>query len=307
MKKTLTFILLCASLGCFAQKASLLLNLKKDSTYYLRTNANLTMIQTINGTKQVISTLMTGIVAHKVVAIKDTVYEMDVQFRSLGIHLDVAGKVMDMRSDDATGTNPASKIIKNMLNKSFTMFISNRGKVLEIKNMDNLYSGMFEGFPQITEAQKAQFKAQMEQSFGEKSIRTSFQDSFSMVPAVPVGPGDKWISNTTLESGAVSANIKTTYTLQAVTAEAITIHGEAVIQPGADKGTKEYNGIPMRFINATGSTTANIKLDRATGWITESKVSKLINGTIEIPDGPKTPGGMKFPMSVTADMTVSGK
>jgi len=307
MKKTLTFILLCSSLGCFAQKVSLLLNLKKDSTYYLKSDANMTIIQTINGTKQLISTLMTGMMAHKVIAIKDTVYEMEVQFRSLGVRVDVGGKVVDMRSDDATGANPASKMIKNMLNKPFTMFISNRGKVLELKNIDNLYSRMFEGFPQITDAQKAQFKAQMEQSFGEKSIRTSFQDSFSVVPAGPVGQGDKWVSNTTLESGAISANIKTTYTLQGITADAITIHGEAAIQQGASKALKEYNGIPMRFTNATGSSTANIKLDRATGWISESKVTKLVSGIIEVPDGPKTPGGMTIPMSVTVDMTATNK
>jgi hypothetical protein len=307
MKKTLTLMMLCISLGCFAQKVNLVLHLKKDSTYYLKTDANMTIVETINGTNQVVSTLISGLVAHKVVAIKDTVYEMDVQFRSLSMHFDIAGKVMDMRSDDATGANPASKIIKSILNKSFTMFISNRGKVLEIKNADAIYQGMFDGFPNITEAQKAQFKAQMQQAFGEKAIRTNFQDAFAVFPAVEVGRGDKWTSNTTLESGAASTIIKTTYVLQDITSDAITIHGDAVIRAGETPALKEFNGIPMRFINPTGTATANTKLDKATGWIVESKVSKSIKGTIQIPDGPKTPGGMTFPMSVTADFTVSDK
>jgi hypothetical protein len=48
-------------------------------------------------------------------------------------------------------------------------------------------------------------------------------------------------------------------------------------------------------------------LDKASGWVTESKAVKKIDATVDIKDNPKVPGGLTFPMTITADIAVTGK
>lgn len=305
MKQTFTLLALCISLSTFAQKMSLTLNLKQDSTYSLTTNANMTIIQTMNGSQNVIGTTISGKMTHKVIAIRDTVYEMEVQYKSLAMHMDVGGKAVDFNSATGGAGDVISTLLKGLLGTPFTMVISKTGHVVEVKNMEKLYDGMFNNIPNITEAQKAQFKAQMEQSFGEKSIKSNFQDAFAMFPGVKVAVNDKWVSTNKIEA-IISAQIKTTFTLTGITDKNYLVHGDAIITSVAGGDYKVSNGLPMRFVGMTGTSTADLKLDKVTGWITEAKITKMIKCNVEIKDTPQTPGGMTFPMSVSGDMTVSG-
>jgi hypothetical protein len=307
MKKTLTLLLLFISVGGFAQKVSITLNLKTDSTYSLLTNATLSIIEDLNGQQQIINTIIDANIAHKVTSIKDSIYEMEVQYKSMGIHMEMGGKkIMDISSGNTSADDLPSKLLSAMLNKPFFMTITKTGKVMAVKNIENLYAGMFDSLPQVTEAQKAQFKSQMQQSFGDKAIKTNFQETFAMFPAVAVSLNGSWVTNNSLES-VVTVKTKTTYTLKDITDNALLIHGDAVILSDGNTGYKPLNGMSMRFINVTGSATTELRLNKNTGWIMEAKVEKTIKGTVEVQDSPKTPGGMTFPMSVIADMTVSDK
>src|SRR6202012_2206588 len=121
MKKLLTLLLLLISFNSFSQKAALELNLKKDSTYTLTTNVSLTIIQDINGQKQTIATILSGTIVHKVIAIKDSVYQMEVRYTKMNIHMDIAGRIIDMNSTDDPEKNAFAKIMVAMINKPFNM------------------------------------------------------------------------------------------------------------------------------------------------------------------------------------------
>lgn len=306
MKITSTLLLLFTGISCFAQKQTLRLNLQQDSTYYMTTNANLTITEDIPGQQQVISTIISGRMSHKVTAIKDSVYEMEVQYLSLGLQMNLpGGKSLNFNSE-LHRDDIISKVFSSVLNKPFLLTLSKSGKVISIKHIENLFLGMEEQFPQISEAQKAQLRGQMEQSFGEKSFKGSMQDAFAVFPAKQVSRNDQWVANTTLES-LVTIKIKNTYTLKDITDKAYVIHGDAVVSPGADQGFKEISGMPMRFVNMAGTSITDIKLNKSTCWISEVKVVKLIKGTIEIKDNPKVPGGLSFPISIFGDMTEMDK
>jgi hypothetical protein len=306
MKKILTLSMLLISINSFAQKHILALNLNLDSTYYMTTSANLTITEEIPGQTQVITTVITGLISHKVTAIRDSVYEMEVRYKSLGMHMSLpGGKTVDFNTE-LISNDTFSKIMRSILDKPFNITINKTAKILSVKNIENLYTDMAKNFPEATEAQKMQFKAQMEQSFGEKSFKGSFQDSFAVFPVAPVGVSDKWLANTSLES-IITAQIKTTYTLQAITDKLYEIHGDAIVTTPANPEFKQLSGMPMRYTNFNGTTTAEIKLDKSTGWINQVKVTKLLKGTVEIKDNPQVPGGASFPMTIAADMTTTGK
>jgi hypothetical protein len=200
----------------------------------------------------------------------------------------------------------ASKILSNMVNKPFLMTINKRGKILEMKNFENIYAGIFTGLPQVTESQKAQFKAQVEKSFGEEAIKSSFQDVFTVYPDKQVKRNDQWVARTKFQT-TILANIITTYTLQEITDNLYKIHGDAVIEADGNGDFGLHNNIPMRFTNVNGTSTTDAQINLATGWIKETKMSKAFNGVMETKDCPATPGGITVPISVTMDITMSDK
>ena len=308
MKKLLTLLLLLISISTFAQKIKLALNLKTDSTYYLVTNANLSIIQDIPGHKQTVDMIIAAKASHKVTAIRDSVYDMEVKYISMSVHVGVGTVNIDMNSADKNGANPLSKMLGGILNVPFSMTITKAGRVLTVNGLEKLFANLSASFPEATEAQKAQFKAQMQQSFSEKSIRTNFQDAFAVFPKRNVGVNDTWAAASELESAGINAHIKTTYTLKEITGDAYLVHGDGgVAQDANSTGYRQTNGMEMRFVNIKGTQTTALKLDKNTCWIIESKVTKNISGTVDIKDSPKMPGGLTFPMTVIGDLTTSRK
>jgi hypothetical protein len=308
MKKLLcllSFLLLIGVAG-YAQKNTVALHLVVGKTYYLSTTAKLEVNQNINGQDQDITTTITAKMAHKILSVKDSIYEMEITYQSMAMQMAVAGQNLNFNTDKKDTSDIVSAIMASLINKPFTVEITKTGKIKSIQNIDNIYKGMFDKFPKITEAQKAQFKTQMEQSFGEKSFKGNLEEAFAVFPSIPVAKSDKWTVVTKLES-VLSIDITTTFTLADVTADAYVLHGEAQIQPGNNSDYKEVNGIPMKFTGVTGTTTTDVKLDKASGWVTESKAVKKIDATVDIKDNPKVPGGLTFPMTITADIAVTGK
>jgi hypothetical protein len=85
------------------------------------------------------------------------------------------------------------------------------------------------------------------------------------------------------------------------------VHGDAVVGSVGTADYAEMNGIPMRFNEVSGTYSADVKLDKETGWLMESKITKNIKGNMEIKDSPKVPGGMTFPITMNGDITMSNK
>ena len=301
MKILLTLSLLLASIFTYAQKVKLTLNLEKDSTYYLTTNANMDIDQLINGVHQKVTTAITGKMAHKVLSVKDTVYEMELEYKSLGMRMQVGDKVMEF-STGGGKDDIASKLMSGMMNKPFLMTMSKSGRVLAIKNLDTLYTSMFSNLPPITDIQKAQFKARMQLSFGEKSIRGNIQDAFIIYPKIMVEKKDTWTTNTTIESNSVSVKTKMNYVLDDITNDSYMVNGSALIISDKAK-LPDYmlsNGIMMRLVDMNGTATAKLRIDKKSGWIIQTKVTKMIKCSVQIKDTPKTPGGLTYPMTITA-------
>ena len=295
-----------ASMAGYGQKNSLVLKLKKDSTYYINNTANMTIVENIQGQEQVVIMTVGGRVSHKVVSIKDTIYELAVSYEQLNMKFDIAGNIVINVNSSLGHDDLISKMVNNMLHRPMTVLISKKGKVLAIKKSDTIYAHMFDDMPQVPADKKAQLKAQMEKSFGDKALKTNFQDAFAVLPAREVGLNDSWNFTTQMET-VVKANIKTTYVLKELAPKAYIIHGQSTIGSIGDGSYAEMNGMPVRLNDAHGDYTVDVKIDRESGWIMESKITKNITGTMQIKDSEKVPGGLSFPITITGDITMNDK
>lgn len=306
MKKVFTLLLLLLTFSSYAQKAKLELKLQKDSIYYLTVNAKMDIDQLIQGTHQIVKTTITGRTAHKIVAVQDTIYDMDVIYKSLAMNMEMGGKAMSFDSEGDT-TNIFSKVMKNMVGKSFTIIMSKRGQIIAVKNTEHMFESIFNGFPQLDEQKKAQLLTQLQQSFGAKTIKGNLQESFVIFPKTAIAVKSSWINQTNLEAAAISAKTKTTFTLDNITDDSYEISGNALITPDKAPAYKNTNNFFMRLLNVTGTNITKIKIDKKTGWISQSTINKNIKGDVELKQSLEGPIMITYPMVIDANMETSGK
>lgn len=208
MKKILSLLLVLTSLGTYAQKSVLRLNLKKDSTYYLTASIKMDIDEEIKGTHQTVQSTIKGTTAHTIVSIQDTLYTMSVVYKSMSMSFVINGHEIEISSEGDT-SNLISKVMHGIINHSFDMVISNRGQIVAVKNFDKVFATAFAGLS-VPEQRKEQAMAQMQQSFGDKNIFQNLQQSFIIYPKKAIGIKDTWTNQTSLEAAPVSAKIRNT-------------------------------------------------------------------------------------------------
>lgn len=301
----ITAIILVICPTCRAQKEKLELNLVKGEVYTQKLVSDITINQKLNG--QELATYMTiGCkMSYTVIDIIDSVYSLEVKYENLTMKMGLPnGSVMEFDSGSNNKQDIFSAILSVLTGRPFILKITRAGKINEVKNIDLIFSDMFEKFPQLTDIQKQQIKAQMMQAYGEKSLKGNLEMGLAFFPDCPVSVDQKWMVNTKLESG-ISAKMETTYQLKEIGESYHIIHGDSKIETERvdSVGSDE---IPMEY-DMKGTMTSEIKLNKKTGWVQEAKMSQTFKGTAYIHDNPDVPGGMAIPMTMKNEMTITEK
>ncbi|MEZ2334059.1 DUF6263 family protein [Mucilaginibacter sp. RCC_168] len=293
------------SLSSQAQKLKLALHLVKGNTYNMVTHTTSAIKQTINGQENNIEITITGSTSFKVLNGNDSLYYMEVNYKSLGLKMQLPNGPVSYDSQKKDPNDFMSGILAGLVNKPFTATFTKSGRVKSVENVENMISSVLDSFPQVQGPQKDQIKNQFLQSFGAKAIKGSIELATAVFPETPVSKNDKWTINTSLES-AMSAKTSTVYQLTDISPTSYVIHGEGTLATDASADFKQVSNMPMKY-NMTGTMTADIKADKVTGWISESKSKQVISGTVDIKDNPKVPGGVSFPMSVVNESVTTDK
>jgi hypothetical protein len=305
MKRILTLnLLLITSVLTYGQKIGFTLNLTQGNTYYMVTNAKMLISQTINGQQQDVTSIIAAKMSFKVTGVTDTAYAMDVTFNRISMKMDAAGQNMDFDSDNK-GKDALSTIMGNMTSKPFIIIMTKKGRIASINGIDRIYDDLFAGVPDIPADQQAQLKSQMIQSFGSDAFKNNIEVATAIFPDTKISKGDKWTVNSKL-TAPMKAQVKTAFVLQEITDATYLVHGDATIVSDNDAPFTEINGLPMKYA-VTGTSTYEMKLDKATHWTTEAKVTQTIKGNVQIKDNPKVPGGMTVPITLTDEQTITDK
>jgi hypothetical protein len=303
MKTFLTIFLLSAlTFTTYGQKVKPALDLTKGETYYNITVTNSTISQTLNSQEMNYTITMSGKTAFKVIDIVDTVYNMEVTYKSIGMKMQSTQGSMDFNSDTKDPQDMPSKLLAALRDKPFSVSLSKNGRVLSVKNIDKIMASVFDGITSVDSTQKMQLKAQFIQSFGEAAFKGNLEQTLAIYPGKKVAKNDTWVINTKLES-TMSANISTTYQLMDITDAGFVIHGDGKLATLNDKVSK-VNGMDATYA-LTGTMRSDITVDKKTGWITKSKLIEDMSGNFNIKDNPQVPAGMTIPMTVHSDITTT--
>lgn len=311
MKYILFLFLLLILSQVFAQQVKPLLKLAKGETYYMSSSGTSAITQSTPGRENKVNLALSFVLAFKVTGITDTIYTMEAHYVSIDMMIHMGDTSVTMSSEQkpaAGGTSKkldtASLLMAAMVNKPFGIALSVKGKILSVKNLDNIITGAFANFSLIDPSKKELIKNQFMQSFGEGAFKGILETGIAIFPGYAVAKNDKWTVNSTLSAPA-TVNVKTVYRLADVTADILVVHGEGIIAPDESKKPGVTNNMAMKY-NLNGGLVTDIKIDRQTGWLSELKVQQLMEGNIVIKDSPETPGGMTIPMMLKTDVITTG-
>lgn len=283
------------------KKADLGLSLKTGETYSQIYTSNTTITQTIDGMEQVIKMEVTGGMDFQVNENLGESYSISASYSSLIMKMNSPMGEM-VSSSKSDGDDIFSTLMKTIIGKEFTIEMSRDGTISKIENLDNIFEGMFESFPQLTEPQKQQILAQLRQAYGEKAFKGNIEMITAIFPKKKVKVGENWENSVKLESG-MSGFMNNTFTLIDVNSDAIFIEGNSQISTENKDAYVEVNGMPTRY-NLTGKMKSSYKLDPESNWIVEGKIEQEISGDVQIKDNPNLPGGITIPMVIKNDMTI---
>lgn len=305
MKKQL-FILIVAILAVAftSSKEKLALNLTKGKTYNQNMVTESTIKQQIQGQTMNIEMTITADMGYLVKEVTDQVFTMDVTYNKMAMKMSLPTGAMEYSSDKKVEGDLMSTILSNMINKPFTIKMSENGKVQEVTNIEKVFESAFTDLPNINEQQKQQILAQVMQSYGGDAIRGNLEMTTALFPETEVSKGDSWDVTTTIESG-MTMTVKTTYTLTEVGPDYYLLNGVSTLETAKDK-VMDNMGMPLQY-NLSGTMNATLKLSKSTGWVMDGTIDQIITGEAVIQDNPQVPGGMSIPMELNNKMTISGQ
>jgi hypothetical protein len=306
MKKLfLLFALISTVQYVIAQKEKLELNLTPGETYYHIMNTRSVVEQELNGQQMKIDVTIGGRIAFKVVGSQDSLYSMMVSYEELTMTMKLPQGTRSFSSEKDDESDELSGILRTIKEKPFAVTMSRTGKIKQVKNLDTIFESIIQNASKLSETQKQQVRAQLQQAYGEKAFKGSFETVTAIYPRIPVAVGSTWVIKTNLES-AMAATMTTVYTFKEKGDTYNLLVGKGEIETADKNAYVTSNGMPMKY-NLTGEANSTIRIDNKTGWVLESKIVQTMSGIAEIKDNPKIPGGMKVPMTITSTMTYTSK
>ncbi|MGE5107679.1 MAG: DUF6263 family protein [Sphingobacteriales bacterium] len=288
---------------CQAQKQNLILKLEAGKQFKHTTISTSTIHEVLNGQDFDMVIKLKGTLSYLVKAVNEKDYDLEVKYESLDMTMQLPQGTSEFSSEKNDEQDIPSSMLAAIKNKPFQIKMTQQGKVTEVKNIESVWEAAFSKFSQIPEEQLAPLKAQIIKAYGADAVKGSIEMLTAFFPGKPVSKGDSWTVNTKLEA-AMSADLTTVYKFAEENKDYKLITGSSKIETTDKDAYIETNGMPMKY-NLTGTMLSEIKVDKSTGWIIEGKVTQEIKGDAIIKENPKMPDGMKIPMTIKNEITIS--
>lgn len=302
MKIFLSFFLsifICFS--CQSQTQKIELKLIKGQSYTQKTVANTVIKQKLNDQEVNVNLAIIGKMKYLVTDYASGIYSIDVSYENLSMKMVHPGGTIFFDSEKNDTTDMMSSILGQMKNKPFQVKMTKTGKVTEVKNVEAVYKGMFERFPQLTVEQREEMRSKIMQSYGDKALKGNMEMLSAVFPDRAVAKGDTWKVQTQLE-GVMNATLDGTYKLDEITPTEFVISGTSLFAT-TNTGTSL---VPFKY-DMTGTTNSVLRIDKKTGWLIEGKINQNVKGAMSVKSSEKMPEGMTIPMEMIMDMVFTDK
>ena len=180
-------------------------------------------------------------------------------------------------------TNPMAMGMAPMVNKSFTMILSERGEVVDIQGFDKLLEAVEESMGVDMSGQPG---------LDAESMKKTMQSSMVMFPEVLVGEGDSWGAESET-AGQYALSMQTTYEVEKVEADKIYLNVDGTLESA--EGAEIPGG--MGEMEMEGTQGGTLVLDRKSGMPTSGELIQDVEGEVSAM-------GMSMPMTINSKITM---
>ncbi len=294
MKKILILVVaLAVSFSLQAQQTDLKLNLEVGKVYKQNSVSTTNMAQEMSGMNFNIDMKISGNVSFKVLCIENDDYKLEVKYDSTRMEVKSPFFNLNASSGNTGAKDYLSMFLQKYSDKAFIVRMSKYGQITQLENFDELIKSIFDDLSKMDlgAGPMTQMKSQLEQSYGKDAFKNNILSQFAFYPSKKVGIGEKWVISTVLNSG-VLVNTDTEYELINLDSNTATLKGISTIKLADGNGTKEVNGQKMN-IEMSGKGICEIKIDRKSGWVIESKIKQELTANTIMKQG-ETGEEMKF-------------
>lgn len=290
----------------------LVLALEKGSTYTLDQKSEISIKQQISGQNIDIDMGIAGDMSFEVTDVTDSIYTMSTTYTRFVMTMSNA--MMNMSVDTDAEQEPEedfnkllSSLLKSMVNKPFTVKISNTGTIKSVDGLEAIYQGMMSElsakYPDMSPQTLNSVFSQMQQAYGEDAFKGSFEMYMNLYPEGEVAVNDTWNKQIELRAGMEGAyDVTYTYTGESNGNQQITASGK--MQTANKDAYTKINGMDARY-DLTGDFDGTFEVDTKTGWIRKADIKQTAAGEISVKPNEQMPEGMTIPMEMTSKTTLN--
>lgn len=204
--------------------------------------------------------------------------ETQAQFTYRDIAVVISSPMMKMGYDSKNPVENPSAMDKTfarmfgaLIGQPFGLSIAPDGSVKSVTGMDAIAEKMTRAVTGDG-AMAAQLSAQMKQQFSNVAVKSMFEQSLKIYPAVAVKPGDSWNVENTMTVSGMNTIIRIKYTLKEVGKNGATIGMDATLDMQSGAGMEG---------TLSGTQTGVMTVDVKSGMPVSSELSQKINGTLK--------------------------
>jgi len=257
---------------------SLKFNFQKGSRYKYIMKNHQSITQDIMGKSMTVGQDMDMESTYQVAGADGNNKKLTVTYDRIAMKSDNSAMKMAYDSDDSAHNDPMFKSLGNMVHKSFSMTVNDKGQIVALEGFENLMPNAGGNMP-----------------ISDSSLRSMMQQSFYIYPDKPVKPGDTWSNNYSTSLGFMDLNTDNTFKLVSVS------NGIAHVEMNSKISSRPSSNADMKDVKMelSGVQTGAIDIEIATGLMMGSTLNQQIKGTMDMRE-------MKAPIQVNSDISIVG-
>ncbi len=289
-KKTVGSLLLLTVLAASAafhnDKVTLRLHLKEGDSYRLYNLIDQDINQVVMGQEQAVKQQIGMGYQYDVLSADEGVYQVKMTYYR--IYFKQSGPMGDILYDSESPpeTLPMqAKGFAGLMGQSLTLTFNERGIVTEVVGVDEMLANIMKEFEEIDPAMKAQMEQGMQRQFGAEAIKSQMETMFAIYPEDPVGVGDTWSKDVTLNSG-LPLKIATTYRVETIENGQAKLAVKSDITAASDE-PMNMGGMEIE-LDLSGTQNGTALMEVATGMVVNSEMEQRVSGDMIVNDGEMT-------------------
>jgi hypothetical protein len=274
---------------------------KVGDQYMLTQTTQQTLKQTIPAMGDItVEVSAESILSMKAAVLTPTGAKFDTHFEKMKMKTKLPMGQGDVDLDsEGEGDNAQNKVVKSLMNKTFSFTITRQGAIEKVEGLDNLFSDLDK--LDLDDATLNAFKEQFQQLLNEQAITALLEQALVNYADKKVKTGDTWRNTSHGQVMGFPTQVAQTWTLKSAESAKATISGEgAVMSTEKDKVIDLPNGIKSRA-TVNGKQTLTASVNPKTGWPVETKFKSEVKGIMTLLAGGMIPADMDVPIETTAE------